>query len=308
MADEADDALADYVEQLGELTFNSKPLINTLTMVADDLQGVCAAAIVSAIEANISSKPPERKMPYIYLADSICKNVGSPYKERFAASLPALIGAAFAASGPKQRTSLQNLIKTWDGFFPPSVAQAAARHMAAPTPLPGAVAPPAPPAALVARARGAQPPGPPPPHASGQKRGRDDPREAARAELNGLLQRIRAHVGAGLPPDGQLLDFLGRALSICEHLAASAGSAAERQVVEAEMRDLAAKQVSALAPPLPPPPSPPPPSLLHLSRAPASPARARRPPPAHRPRPRLCARRRSFATRSANCPRECRRR
>ena len=111
MADEADDALADYVEQLGELTFNSKPLINTLTMVADDLQGVCAAAIVSAIEANISSKPPERKMPYIYLADSICKNVGSPYKERFAASLPALIGAAFAASGPKQRTSLQNLIK-----------------------------------------------------------------------------------------------------------------------------------------------------------------------------------------------------
>ena len=58
MADEADDALADYVEQLGELTFNSKPLINTLTMVADDLQGVCAAAIVSAIEANISSKPP----------------------------------------------------------------------------------------------------------------------------------------------------------------------------------------------------------------------------------------------------------
>ena len=33
MADEADDALADYVEQLGELTFNSKPLINTLTMV-----------------------------------------------------------------------------------------------------------------------------------------------------------------------------------------------------------------------------------------------------------------------------------
>ena len=80
----------------------------------------------------------------------------------------------------------------------------------------------APPAALVApRARRAAA-GPPPPQASGQKRGRDDPREAARAELNGLLQRIRAHVGAGLPPDGQLLDFLGRALSICEHLAASA--------------------------------------------------------------------------------------
>ena len=120
MADEADDALADYVEQLGELTFNSKPLINTLTMVADDLQGVCAAAIVSAIEANISSKPPERKMPYIYLADSICKNVGSPYKERF---------ASYLAVNPEQnmQTSFLHATSTARATSPPRAPTSAWR-------------------------------------------------------------------------------------------------------------------------------------------------------------------------------------
>ena len=38
-------------------------------------------------------------MPYIYLADSICKNVGSLHKERRHEPAGA-IGAAFAASGP----------------------------------------------------------------------------------------------------------------------------------------------------------------------------------------------------------------
>ena len=41
-------------------------------------------------------------------------------------------GATFAASGPKVRTSLSALVKTWDGLFPPEVVSAVAARLVAP--------------------------------------------------------------------------------------------------------------------------------------------------------------------------------
>ena len=118
MAHDADAAAA-YASALEDLTFNSKPVINSLTMIAEEsARDVGAvAAIVSTIEETLRSRPPDKKLPVMYLLDSISKNVKGKFIEHFAHNLPATIGGVFAASGPKVRNSLQALVKTWDGVF-----------------------------------------------------------------------------------------------------------------------------------------------------------------------------------------------
>ncbi len=44
----------DYYESLGDLTFNSRPLIATLTMVAQETEVKYAEAIVRAVEMRIT--------------------------------------------------------------------------------------------------------------------------------------------------------------------------------------------------------------------------------------------------------------
>ena len=99
---EAAEAASSYAEELEELTFNSKPIINSLTMIAEELIDSCPA-IVSVIERKILSAGSDKKLPLMYLLDSICKNVKGVYISQFALSLPALVGSTYDVSGPKVR-------------------------------------------------------------------------------------------------------------------------------------------------------------------------------------------------------------
>ena len=49
----------------------------------------------------------------MYLLDSICKNVGGAFVTHFQRNLPEVVGATYAASGPKVRKSLEALVRTW---------------------------------------------------------------------------------------------------------------------------------------------------------------------------------------------------
>lgn len=121
------DFVLEYVSELKDLTFNSKSLINTLTMLAGDTPEA-ASSITAAIEKHIltvrlvsyhlsftpltalcvqairiqcsteklilsSHSPglqcaPNHKLYALYLVDSIAKNIGVPYTTLFAGNMP----------------------------------------------------------------------------------------------------------------------------------------------------------------------------------------------------------------------------
>ncbi|KAJ4454809.1 putative mrna cleavage factor complex component [Paratrimastix pyriformis] len=114
-------AAADYEEAIKELTFNSKPLISSLTMVAQESQAY-AAEIVRVIERRIETVSPELKLPTLYLLDSICKNVGGLFNQAFTQRLPQTFSHVwFTAPDNQSRDNLRHLVGTWVGVFPAEI-------------------------------------------------------------------------------------------------------------------------------------------------------------------------------------------
>lgn len=204
MGETAAEVASSYRAELEELTFNSKPIINSLTMIAEELLPH-AGVIVEVVDSKIRSAPADQKLPVIYLMDSIVKNIGGAYKEQFARHVPELIGLTYAVATPKVMTSLKNLAKTWDGVFPADVVKRVTAGLSG-----GGAAPSAPPPS--------QPTG-----ADTRKRPRGEaaprPRsDAARSDLAAVVQRVHAHVGAGLAADGQLMDLIARSIDMYRQL------------------------------------------------------------------------------------------
>ena len=299
MAIDPADARASYSAELEELTFNSKPVINSLTMIAEEL-APCAAVVVEVIVARVGSSPTDQRLPTIYLMDSICKNVGGVYKELFAAHVPELIGSTYEACSAKVRTSLRNLAKTWDGIFPPAVVESVSQRLgpaiaaaapaqlaktaptqAAPPPTPQAWQPQAPqqygagmvrpnPDVQSAASARKRPRGGRGRKESGRGGGAPAPvADPQRAELQAVVQRVHAHLQSGLAPDMQLMDLIARACGMYRHLLNTQPHCADREQLSAQLwemervQDQQGRQLQQLQAHSPmshlPPPPPPPP-------------------------------------------------
>ncbi|NXH34988.1 PCF11 protein, partial [Myiagra hebetior] len=102
---------------LEDLTFNSKPHINMLTILAEE-NVPFAKDIVSLIEAQIAKAPASEKLPVMYLMDSIVKNVGREYLTAFTKNLVATFICVFEKVDENTRKSLFKLRSTWDDIFP----------------------------------------------------------------------------------------------------------------------------------------------------------------------------------------------
>ncbi|XP_016975031.1 uncharacterized protein LOC108041595 isoform X3 [Drosophila rhopaloa] len=116
----------EYLSSLQDLNCNSKPLINMLTMLAEENINY-AQIIVKVVEYYISQVAPEFKLPILYLIDSIVKNVKSSYVQLFGQCIVNIFLHAFESVQHSQSQVLEKvrermyaLRQTWNEVFPPS--------------------------------------------------------------------------------------------------------------------------------------------------------------------------------------------
>eukprot|EP01113_Clastostelium_recurvatum_P036522 TRINITY_DN5218_c0_g1_i5.p1 TRINITY_DN5218_c0_g1~~TRINITY_DN5218_c0_g1_i5.p1 ORF type:complete len:718 (+),score=131.51 TRINITY_DN5218_c0_g1_i5:28-2154(+) len=108
----------EYASELSDLTFNSKPIINNLTIIAGE-NLPAATEIVRVIEERLSKADSDVRLPALYLLDSIIKNVGGPYLPLFSRKIVSTFCEVFEKSNnDSTRVSMVHLLNTWEGLFP----------------------------------------------------------------------------------------------------------------------------------------------------------------------------------------------
>lgn len=113
----AKEAAKEYKLTLDELVNNNKTQINLLTILAEDYQQH-AAAIVETIEKQMYTVPKAQKLPIMYVADSIMKNIpNSDYKELFAKIIVRVFVHVFLEGDETVRGAMYRLRQTWGDIF-----------------------------------------------------------------------------------------------------------------------------------------------------------------------------------------------
>ncbi|XP_035442631.2 pre-mRNA cleavage complex 2 protein Pcf11 isoform X3 [Spodoptera frugiperda] len=110
----------EYASSLADLTVNSKPLINMLTILAEENIDH-AGVIVETVEKHLEKVHPDIKLPVLYLVDSIIKNVGGAYTQKFSQSIVNMFTRTFKQViivDEKIRSQMFKLRETWHDVFP----------------------------------------------------------------------------------------------------------------------------------------------------------------------------------------------
>lgn len=108
----ADSLIADYEASLRELTINSKPIIDNLTIIARENTDH-AEGIVQVINNRIYKCIPEQKLYSLYLLDSICKAVGSPYNVLFGHEIFKIFSHIYVLVNEATRAKLVKIYELW---------------------------------------------------------------------------------------------------------------------------------------------------------------------------------------------------
>ncbi|XP_035773980.1 uncharacterized protein LOC118456936 isoform X2 [Anopheles albimanus] len=109
----------EYLSSLADLNVNSKPLINMLTILAEE-NVEYAPVIVKSVENHLAQVGPEVKLPILYLVDSIVKNVGKQYQSLFSQVIVNMFCGVFETVNERVREKMFGLRQTWNDVFPQS--------------------------------------------------------------------------------------------------------------------------------------------------------------------------------------------
>ncbi|CAF3470944.1 unnamed protein product [Rotaria socialis] len=111
------DDYQDFKNALNDLKINSKPLINFLTILAEE-KIHNAPQIVRAIEERILKTKGDYVLPVLYVLDSIVKNLRSTtYIQLFENKLPVIFASAFNKVDERTRLAMFKLRQTWPQYF-----------------------------------------------------------------------------------------------------------------------------------------------------------------------------------------------
>ena len=118
----SDEVAEDYKNSLEDLTLNSRYEISNLTVIAKE-NTEHALAISRVLENHIRNTPPDRKLPALYVLDSVVKNVGTPYTLFLGRNLYSIFMNAYSLVNPTVRKKLDEMLKTWKEPVPGSLDQ-----------------------------------------------------------------------------------------------------------------------------------------------------------------------------------------
>ncbi|VDB85436.1 unnamed protein product [Peniophora sp. CBMAI 1063] len=102
----------DYAARLAELTMNSRPIIQDLSVYAQEYAR-WSDSVVSCIDKHIRMVPAWMKLPAFYLVDAICKNVYNPYSRAFAPVVAPLFLDTYGQVDEQTRSKMAEMLLTW---------------------------------------------------------------------------------------------------------------------------------------------------------------------------------------------------
>ncbi|KAH9908098.1 hypothetical protein F4778DRAFT_462332 [Xylariomycetidae sp. FL2044] len=115
-----DDVVEDFRAALNDLTSNARPEIDILTLIARE-NPEKALAISKVVQEHIKRVPPHRKLPAVYVLDSVVKNVGTPYTIYFGKKLYEIFMDAYASVDMTTRRRMDLMLRTWKDPLPGSL-------------------------------------------------------------------------------------------------------------------------------------------------------------------------------------------
>ncbi|CAK9786138.1 hypothetical protein CC85DRAFT_283755 [Cutaneotrichosporon oleaginosum] len=136
-----------YIDKLATLTFNSRAIIQDLSIEAvkqrDMNNWAGMQAIAEELEAAIYRASPQTKLPLLYLLDSISKNAGSPYTDQlFAPYLPDLYIATYRQVDGVTKNKMVEMLRLWrtgaggGELYPPGIRERVEHELFGSTGLP----------------------------------------------------------------------------------------------------------------------------------------------------------------------------
>lgn len=106
-----------YAQRLGALTVNSRPIIQDLSMLAQNYPQM-AHVVVDCIERQVRTMAPPFKLPLFYLLDSIAKNAFEPYAAAFTPRIVRLFLDTYHAVDQQTQHKMREMMVTWRNGSP----------------------------------------------------------------------------------------------------------------------------------------------------------------------------------------------
>jgi hypothetical protein len=110
-----------FKQALKDLTFNSKPIITTLTMILAENTSYSKLLLDSLLEETLAREPPSEKLPLLYLLDSGLKNIGQPYLQQLEPLLSGFFKKCYPLLPQPDQLRMDKVLQTW--FLNPSTGK-----------------------------------------------------------------------------------------------------------------------------------------------------------------------------------------